>query len=378
MAGADRTRRDGRGRARARSADRPRRRDQAHARRRPTGDGSRGSCARRGSRRGSTTPRSCRCTSSATTTRAAVLHDEAARRHDARRRGSPTPADGQPLLRAFVDVCLAIELAHTRDVVHRDLKPANIMLGDYGEVYVLDWGVARVRRRRPTCTALLARRSPALDATATGSLLGTPGYMAPEQMRGARSTAAPTSTRSARSCSRSSRASRCIRAAATVRDARSRGRRRPRARAPRARDRAPELDALCRRASRRDPTSGRRRARSPTRVERYLDGDRDFARRRALAAEQLARARAPRSPKARCARDGDARGGARARARSRDARSSRARERADARAAAEGARRAAERRSSRRRQAGVTPRADRGGGVRARTSRRCRSRSRVV
>src|SRR5688572_24537938 len=49
----------------------------------------------------------------------------------------------QQLLRAFADVCRAIDLAHTRGVIHRDLKPANIMLGDFGEVYVLDWGVAR-------------------------------------------------------------------------------------------------------------------------------------------------------------------------------------------------------------------------------------------
>ncbi|HMG52084.1 MAG TPA: serine/threonine-protein kinase, partial [Kofleriaceae bacterium] len=47
------------------------------------------------------------------------------------------------MLRAFADVCLAIEFAHSRGIVHRDLKPANIMLGDFGEVYVLDWGVAR-------------------------------------------------------------------------------------------------------------------------------------------------------------------------------------------------------------------------------------------
>jgi serine/threonine-protein kinase len=46
-------------------------------------------------------------------------------------------------LRAFVDVCQAISFAHARGVVHRDLKPSNIMLGEYGEVYVLDWGVAR-------------------------------------------------------------------------------------------------------------------------------------------------------------------------------------------------------------------------------------------
>ena len=50
----------------------------------------------------------------------------------------------QRLLRAFADVCLAVEFAHTRGVVHRDLKPDNIMLGDFGEVYVLDWGVAKL------------------------------------------------------------------------------------------------------------------------------------------------------------------------------------------------------------------------------------------
>ena len=48
------------------------------------------------------------------------------------------------LLRVFVDVCRAIEFAHARGVVHRDLKPSNIMLGDYGETYVIDWGIARV------------------------------------------------------------------------------------------------------------------------------------------------------------------------------------------------------------------------------------------
>ena len=50
----------------------------------------------------------------------------------------------QRVLRAFADVCLAVELAHNRGVVHRDLKPDNIMLGDYGEVYVLDWGLAKL------------------------------------------------------------------------------------------------------------------------------------------------------------------------------------------------------------------------------------------
>lgn len=90
------------------------------------------------------------------------------------------------LLARFVDVCLAIELAHTRGVVHRDLKPANIMLGDFGEVYVLDWGLARVTGELSQRFGRLERNANGEDSggTLAGELLGTPGYMAPEQIRG--------------------------------------------------------------------------------------------------------------------------------------------------------------------------------------------------
>ena len=93
-------------------------------------------------------------------------------------------ATTQRLLRALVDVCLAIELAHERGVVHRDLKPANIMLGNYGDVYVLDWGVARVLGDRVDGVIRPAEMDP-IDGTRTGELLGTPGYMPPEQAHGA-------------------------------------------------------------------------------------------------------------------------------------------------------------------------------------------------
>jgi serine/threonine-protein kinase len=87
------------------------------------------------------------------------------------------------LLRAFADVCLAVEFAHQRGIIHRDLKPANIALGDFGEVYVLDWGIARVLDE---ADEPLAGGGTALEpgATALGTVLGTPGYMAPEQQRG--------------------------------------------------------------------------------------------------------------------------------------------------------------------------------------------------
>src|SRR5690349_12150007 len=89
----------------------------------------------------------------------------------------------QKLLRAFADVCLAIEFAHARGVIHRDLKPANIMLGEFGEVYVLDWGVARVVGEPDDVEASTSDTPPA-DATEAGAILGTPGYIAPELLRG--------------------------------------------------------------------------------------------------------------------------------------------------------------------------------------------------
>src|SRR4051812_1353777 len=87
------------------------------------------------------------------------------------------------LLRAFADVCLAVEFAHTRGVIHRDLKPANIMLGDFGEVYVLDWGVTRVLGDDETPGSLDPTPSGG-GGTEAGAVLGTIGYMPPEQLRG--------------------------------------------------------------------------------------------------------------------------------------------------------------------------------------------------
>ena len=92
------------------------------------------------------------------------------------------------LLTAFLMVCQAVELAHARGVVHRDLKPGNIMLGDYGEVYVLDWGVAKLADD-PAPDLSESVRTLAAEGddllTITGTFLGTPGYMPPEQATGA-------------------------------------------------------------------------------------------------------------------------------------------------------------------------------------------------
>lgn len=93
------------------------------------------------------------------------------------------------LLRTFVQVCNAMAYAHDNGVIHRDLKPENLLLGEYGELYIADWGIAR---------AFNAGSSPPVvqrDGTEThvGRLLGTPNYMSPEQLAGETETLTPAS-----------------------------------------------------------------------------------------------------------------------------------------------------------------------------------------
>ena len=110
----------------------------------------------------------------------------------------PEAPDGDPpgravefrrLLARFVAVCETIAFAHDRGVIHRDIKPSNVLLGKYGETQVVDWGLAKVVGRpegadvadEPTLRPGRAEGS----ETVTGSALGTPAYMSPEQAAGA-------------------------------------------------------------------------------------------------------------------------------------------------------------------------------------------------
>jgi serine/threonine-protein kinase len=200
------------------------------------------------------------------------------------RAGTTPPRYSQrELLAAFATACLAVDYAHSRGVIHRDLKPANLMLGDFGEVYVLDWGLARLLHED---AAAKLGAPPSSRLSTPGAIMGTPLYMSPEQLLDP--AVGPESDVFALGAILfeiltlvTARDPKAVTAAVNARMS---------VRAP-DRDVAPELEAICVRALATGPAQRFPSARAlHAAVARYLDGDRDREQRRALASTHAAAA----------------------------------------------------------------------------------------
>jgi serine/threonine-protein kinase len=207
--------------------------------------------------------------------------------------GMPTAAafTRRRLLAAFQSVCLAVEFAHQRGVVHRDLKPANVMLGEFGEVIVLDWGLAKLLEQGPIARAPVGgfvEETRSRDTTGVGEVLGSPGYMSPEQAVDSQSVGSASDIFALgailfeiltmhRLVTGEGNVAVTRNTIAGDYDARL-TKRFPELDLP------PELEAICVRATDLDPAKRHERARDlADAVGSYLEGDRDVARRRSMA-----------------------------------------------------------------------------------------------
>lgn len=104
--------------------------------------------------------------------------------HAAKSLNEPSGMTLNRLVTMFVEICRTVSFAHSQGVVHRDLKPANVMVGAYGELFVLDWGLAKKQNVAEESVDRKSEDATDFKATTAGEVLGSPYYMAPEQALG--------------------------------------------------------------------------------------------------------------------------------------------------------------------------------------------------
>ena len=116
------------------------------------------------------------------------LHQQIEQVHATSIRSSDIPKPYRPLIATLTEVCKAIRYAHTQGVIHRDLKPLNIIVGKHGGTFVIDWGLAKSLNENDSETDLAVDVGPTNGAkiyeTKHGTVMGSPGYMSPEQELG--------------------------------------------------------------------------------------------------------------------------------------------------------------------------------------------------
>ena len=116
-----------------------------------------------------------------------TLHDSILEYHERRSEDNDDPMIFRQLLSAFISVCQALGHAHSRKVIHRDLKPENVAIDNFGQVIVIDWGLAKVIDEvgiGDVAVASSTMVAHSRESTLDGQVLGTPLYMAPEQAAG--------------------------------------------------------------------------------------------------------------------------------------------------------------------------------------------------
>ncbi len=199
------------------------------------------------------------------------------------------------LLAAFQQICLTVHYAHTQGVIHRDIKLSNLMLGDFGEVYVLDWGIAKVRDVDEPGLGTASGSLPHVDATRRDHVLGTPGYIPPEQLSDSANVDARADVYALGAVLFALLTRKRLHGRGTAAEVIESPRRGADARASVVAPELeipPELDTICVRATAQRPEDRYATARElHDAVERVLEGDRDVRLRAELAEQHLVEAR---------------------------------------------------------------------------------------